>query len=98
MITLNTNDDFIRSKMKRVYFLDIETALINARVFRTGLQTVSFNQLDGYTRLLTAAWGTMWDLYTKGEEGVKGVSNHTGDTNPYGVAVRQTLEPRRNEK
>jgi hypothetical protein len=63
--------------MKRVYFLDIETALINARVFRTGLQTVNFNQLDGYTRLLTAAWGTMWDLYMKGEEGVRGVSNHT---------------------
>lgn len=76
MISFNTKDPFIADKMKRVVFLDIETALIDARIFRPGLQTINYNQLSGYTKLLTAAWGTMWDLYTKKQAGVRAVGNH----------------------
>lgn len=76
MITLNLEDEFIVEKMKNVYFLDIETSLINARIFRPGIQTVTAEQTNSYTKLLTASWGSMYDLYTKKEKGVIGVGNH----------------------
>jgi hypothetical protein len=63
-------------KMKSVQFLDIETSLINAMVFRTGLQDISADQLTSSTRVLSVAGGSLYDLFTKGEEGVWGKGNH----------------------
>lgn len=59
-----------------VQFLDVETSLVDARVYRPGQQFIPANQTTTFTRLLTAAGGTMYDLYTKGEAGVWAFSNH----------------------
>lgn len=76
MIGFNLEDSYIVSKMKKAVFLDIETSLLDARVYRTGTQTIVANQLSNTTRLLTAAWGNMYDLYTQKEKGVWAVGNH----------------------
>ena len=72
----NTKDKFIASKMMSVQFLDIETSLVDARIYRPGQQFVSAGQTTSYTKLLTVAGGTMYDLYTKGEKGIWSFSNH----------------------
>lgn len=75
-LKLNTKNKFTADKMKHVQFIDIETSLVNARVFRPGQQFVAASQTSSFTRLLTVAGGTMYDLYTKGAKGVWSVSNH----------------------
>ena len=72
----NLKDKFIANKMRQVAFIDIETSLVDARVFRTGTQFVGAHQMSNHTKLLTVAGGTMYDLYTKGEKGIWGFSNH----------------------
>jgi len=75
-LILDMNDPHVKRITKKVQFLDIETSLIEARVFRTGLQNINADQMTGTTRILTVAGGSMFDLYTKGEEGIWGFSNH----------------------
>jgi len=65
---------------KKVQFLDIESSLVDARVFRTGLQTINANQLSNTTKILTVAGGSMYDLAFKGEKGIWGFSNHQSST------------------
>lgn len=68
------------SVMQDAVFLDIETSLVDARVFRSGTQFVGAHQLSSTTRLLTVAGGTMYDMYTKGTNGMWGFGNHMADT------------------
>lgn len=75
-IKLSLRTDYMKERLKKVIYLDIETSLITARVFRTGKQNVNASQLISQGRILTVAYGTMYDLYTKGVKGVTGVSNH----------------------
>ena len=76
--TPNVDRAHVRSIMKKTAFLDIETSLIRTYSFRLGMQRPNIESLvdDDQTKLLTAAWGTWWDLYNKGEEGVQSASNH----------------------
>lgn len=75
-VDFNLKDSFIKSKMQNVQFLDIETSLIDARIFRPGQQFLGAHQTTSYTRLLTVAGGTMYDLYTKKDKGIWSFSNH----------------------
>jgi hypothetical protein len=80
-VQFDTTNPRVIEIMKKVQFLDIETSLVDAKVFRTGLQNINANQLSSTTRILTVAGGSMYDLYTKGESGVWGYGNHhTRDT------------------
>jgi len=74
----NIKRDHVKNVMKKVAFVDIETSLIRAYTFRGGMQHINQDQVvDGdQTKLLTAAWGTWYDLYTKKDKGVVSVSNH----------------------
>jgi len=74
--TFDLNNKYIVNKMKNVQFIDIETSLVDARVFRTGSQFVGAHQMSNFTKILTAAGGTMYDLYTKGEAGIWSFGNH----------------------
>lgn len=74
------NNDHIKAVMQDTTFLDIETSLVDARVFRSGTQFVGAHQLSSTTKLLTVAGGTMYDLYTKGEDGMWSFGNHQADT------------------
>lgn len=76
VIDFDLDDKHITNVMKKVQFIDIETSLIEARVFRTGKQGVNANQLTTGTKILTVAGGSMFDLYTKGAPSIWGVSNH----------------------
>ncbi len=80
LLNLNFDNPFIKRTAKRVVFLDIETSLIDARVYRTGKQNITANQLAGSTRVLTVAGGTLYDLVTKGYEGMWSCSNHRSST------------------
>ena len=64
--------------MKATTFVDIETSLIRMYGFRLGMQRPNIESLvdEDQTKLLTAAWGTWYDLETKGNEGVVSVGNH----------------------
>lgn len=68
----------VQEVMKKVAFVDIETSLIRAYTFRTGMQRININAVveGDQTRLLTAAWGTWWDMYFDGEDGVESAGNH----------------------
>ena len=77
-IEFNINDLEVAAKMKKVVFLDVETSMVTARIFQTGQQYININQLQDRTKLLTASWGTMYDLATLGSAGVKAVGNHMG--------------------
>lgn len=79
-LKFDLTDPHILRLSKRVLFIDIETSLLEARVFRTGLQQVNANQLKTKTRVLTAAGGTLHDLLTEGEEGMWSCSNHRSST------------------
>ncbi len=75
----NVERAHVENMMKKTVFLDIETSLIQFYGFRTGMQRPNIESLvEGHdrTRLLTAAWGTWWDLYNKGADGVVSVGNH----------------------
>lgn len=75
-IKISLKTQYIRERTKKVVMIDIETSLIDARVFRTGLQQVNAHQLTSAGRILTVAGGSMYDLMTKGIKGVWGHSNH----------------------
>lgn len=79
-LEFDLDDPFIRKTAKKVTFLDIETSLVDARVFRTGKQDIKANQLTSTTRVLTMAGGSLYDLLTKGEEGMWSCSNHRSST------------------
>ena len=79
-LTLNLKDKHTVKVMQDVQFLDIETSLINARVFRPGTQFIGAHQTSSTTRILTVAGGTMYDLYTKGEEGMWSFGNHMAES------------------
>ena len=75
-VRINIKDPYTKGKMQNVQFLDIETSLIDAKVFRPGQQFIPASQTTSYTKLLTVAGGTMYDLYTKGDKGIWSFSNH----------------------
>lgn len=75
-LKFNTQSAHVRKVMRSVEFIDIETSLNQAYVFRTGKQSVNANQLTTTTKILTVAGGSMYDLYTKGKKAVWGISNH----------------------
>lgn len=79
-LVLNLQDDYIKALSKKILFIDIETSLINARVFRTGTQNVNANQLTSSTRILTVAGGTLYNMLTEGEGGMWSCSNHRAST------------------
>ena len=79
-IEFDLNNPKVVEKMRKTTFLDIETSLIDARVFSTGKQYIGIDQTSSKTKLLTVAGGTMYDLYTKGEAGVWATGNHLYDT------------------
>lgn len=79
-IKLDIERPFIKSKAQSVQFLDIETSLINARIYRPGQQFVGAHQTSSCTSLLSVAGGTMYDLLTKGRDGIWSFSNHHDET------------------
>lgn len=74
----NVERTHVQNVMKKTVFLDIETSLIRAYTFRTGMQRINVDAVveGDQTKLLTAAWGTWWDLYNNGADGVESVGNH----------------------
>ena len=74
----NTERPHVEKVMKKTVFLDIETSLLETYTFRLGRQVMNINDLKegSQTKLLTAAWGTWWDLYHDGEDAVESVGNH----------------------
>jgi hypothetical protein len=74
----NVDRPHVKEVMKKTVFLDIETSLIRMYGFRLGMQRPNIESLvdNDQTKLLTAAWGTWYDLYNKGAEGVVSVGNH----------------------
>lgn len=79
-LVLDLEDPFIRKLSKKILFLDIETSLIEARIFRPGQQQINANQLTSKTRILTMAGGYLYDMLTKKEEGMWSCSNHRSTT------------------
>ena len=79
-LKLNLKDPYIKKLSKKILFIDIETSLLEARVFRTGQQQVNAHQLKSTTKILTVAGGTLYDLLTHGEEGMWSCSNHRSST------------------
>jgi len=75
-LKFNLKDPHIRRLTKKISFIDIETSLLDAKVFRTGNQFITASQLTSQTRILTMAGGTLHDMITKGESGVWSCSNH----------------------
>lgn len=74
----NQDRAHVEKVMKKTYFLDIETSLLEIYTFRLGMQRPNIEALKegSQTKLLTAAWGTWWDLYNGGAEYVTSVGNH----------------------
>jgi hypothetical protein len=74
----NQDRPHVEKVMKKTVFLDIETSLLEIYTFRLGMQRPNIEALKegSQTKLLTAAWGTWWDLYNGGAEHVVSVSNH----------------------
>ena len=74
----NLSRPYVQKMMRETYFIDIETSLIEMYGFRLGMQRPNIESLVGksQTKLLTAAWGSWWDLHHEGSEGVVSVSNH----------------------
>lgn len=79
-ITFNIEDEAVAEKMKKVAFIDLETSLVTAKIFQTGNQYIKIDQVKDTTKILTAAGGSMYDLYTKGAAGVWAYGNHMFDT------------------
>lgn len=80
MLNFDISNKHIANVMQDAVFLDIETSLVNARVFKPGTQYIAAHQLNSETRILTVAGGTLYDLYTKGNQGMFGFGNHMADT------------------
>lgn len=79
-LKFNLKDPFIKELSRRVLFIDIETSLIDARIFRTGQQQVNANQSTSQTRVLTVAGGSLYDMLTLKEQGMWSCSNHRSST------------------
>lgn len=79
-VVFNIENEVVAAKMKRVTLLDIETSLVDVRVFGTGKQFINIDQFKSKTRLLTVAGGTLYDLYTKGADAIWAYGNHQYDT------------------
>jgi len=79
-LKFDLSDPHIKRLTKKVVYIDIETSLVDAKVFRTGNQFIQASQLTSQTRILTMAGGTMYDLLTAGEEGMWSCSNHRSST------------------
>ena len=80
LIQLDYSDPFIVELTKKIYFLDIETSLIDVRMFRTGNQFVSAEQAQNSTKILTVAYGSVYDMEHKGDAGVTVLSNRKSST------------------
>lgn len=76
-IKLDYKDKHIQRLSKSVVFLDIETSLVTAKVFRTGNQFIKADQLEDTTKILTVAYGSLYDLHFKGKKGVTCLTNRT---------------------
>lgn len=61
-------------------FIDIETSLIEGYMFRSGNQFIPAANMKGTTKLLTAAWGTLYDMLEEGEGGMLYFGNHHSST------------------
>ena len=74
----NISRPHVKKIMKSTYFIDIETSLLEFYGFRLGMQRPNIDSLKhgSQTKLLTAAWGSWWDLYNDGALGVTSVGNH----------------------
>ena len=74
----NIDRAHVENVMKKTVFVDIETSLIELYSFRLGMQQPNIESLKegSQTKLLTAAWGSWWDLYNGGAEYVHSVGNH----------------------
>lgn len=79
-LQLDLESTYIRNLSKKVLFIDIETSLVNARVFRTGTQIINANQLTSRTKILTVAGGWLYDLLKGDESGMWSCSNHRSST------------------
>ena len=79
-IKLNWNDPHIQQFAKKIVFIDIETFLIDARIFRFGNQYIPISQINSTIKILTVAYGSLHDLHHKGEKGVKVLSNRKSKT------------------
>ena len=79
-VNFNIKNKTVANKMKRVTLLDIETSLVDVRVFGTGKQFINIDQFKSRTRLLTVAGGTLYDLHTKGASAVWAYGNHMYDS------------------
>ena len=68
----NTARKHVEEVMRKTTFLDIETSLLELYSFRLGMQRPNIESLKegSQTKLLTAAWGTWWDMYHGGREDV----------------------------
>lgn len=75
-LDLNLSDPHIGERAASVQFIDIETSLVDAKVFRTGKQNVNADQLTSDTRILTVAGGSMSALQRDGADAIWGISNH----------------------
>lgn len=79
-LTLDMTSEYIQKLTKKVLFIDIETSLVDAKVFRPGTQFVAANQLTSTTKVLTVAGGWLYDLLTDGKDGMWSCSNHRSPT------------------
>lgn len=79
-LNLNYKDPFIKKLSKKVVFLDIETSLVTAQVFRTGNQYIKADQLQDTTKILTVAYSNLYNLEHRGKKSVQVLSNRTSKT------------------
>lgn len=76
LLKYNLKSEHVQKVMNEVVFLDIETSINMFYAFRTGNQFLNIDQLEEPTKILTVAWGSMYDLYTSKKRGVSSVGNH----------------------
>jgi hypothetical protein len=79
-LKFDLTDPHILGLSHKITFLDIETSLVDARVYRPGKQQVGAHQLTSTTRILTVAWGTLHDLLVHKDKGMWSCSNHRSPT------------------
>lgn len=79
-LKLDLEHPHTRELSKKVLFIDIETSLVEARVFRTGQQQINANQLTTNTKILTVAGGSLYDMWIDKEYGMWSCSNHRSST------------------
>ena len=74
----NVEREHVKNIMKKTTFLDIETSLLEAYTFRTGMQRINIDGVKegSQTKLLTVAGGSWHDLYHEGESKMWAYSNH----------------------